>query len=106
MEELVNYGVDIYIEDVCRWILLYCVFKCGYVDMVKYFINCGCDLFINIFIVKLKLVLFWVVKRNYVDVLKELIVNKVDVNFFDENGELFLYFVFKCGYFEVVCIFF
>lgn len=72
---------------------MYCVFKCGYVEMVRYFIKCGCGLFINIFIVKLKLVLFWVVKRNYVDVLKELIVNNVDVNFFDENGEFFFYFV-------------
>lgn len=72
---------------------MYCVFKCGYVEMVRYFIKCGCGLFINILIVKLKLVLFWVVKRNYVDVLKELIVNNVDVNFFDENGEFFFYFV-------------
>lgn len=54
------------IDDLCKWIFLYCVFKYGYVVMVNFFIKFGLDC--NKIIIKLKLVVLCVFKRNYKNV--------------------------------------
>lgn len=80
-----------YIEDFCKWSFLYCVFKCGYVLMVKFFIECGLDC--NKRIIKLKLVVLCVFKRSYKYVFEVFLRKGVGVNFVDDNGVLFFYFV-------------
>lgn len=60
--------------------------------MVIYFINRGLDCNIKI-IIKLKLVVLFVFKRNYRNVLKVFLSKFVDVNIIDDNGVIFLQFV-------------
>lgn len=57
--------------------------------MVIYFINRGLDCNIKI-IIKLKLVVLFVFKRNYRNVLKVFLSKFVDVNIIDDNGVIFL----------------
>lgn len=79
----------------------------GFIDLVRFYLKFGelYGILVDFFNEKKDMVLFWVIKCGYVDIVKCLLFLGVDLNKENDKGLIVFYWVIWYEYMDIVCLF-